>query len=42
MVDNGLKATVNVGATQTGTLIVTAKPVKEDATVTGTMQIIVQ
>lgn len=42
VVDNGLKATVNVGATQTGTLIVTAKPVKEDATVTGTMQIIVQ
>lgn len=42
VVDNGLSATVNVGATQTGTLLVTAKPVKEGATVTGTMQIIVQ
>lgn len=42
VVDNGLSATVTVGATQTGTLIVTAKPVKEGATVSGTMQIIVQ
>lgn len=40
--DNGLSATVTVGATQTGTLIVTAKPVKVGATVSGTMQIIVQ
>lgn len=42
VVDNGLSATVTVGATQTGTLIVTAKPVKVGATVSGTMQIIVQ